>query len=404
MPLRNTATTYGSVAKTFHWLVALLILSNLPLGWIAGTLAEQVAIAPDEALIARTTLLFSLHKTIGVTIFLVALARILWALSQPKPGLLNGDRRIEALAAETVHWLLYGSLVLVPLTGWVHHAATDGFAPIWWPLGQNLPMVPKSEAVSVVASTLHFVFQWVLTVAIAAHVAGALKHHLLDGDATLRRMLPGHAPAAPTARQPGHALPLGAALVLWLAALGGAGALGWFDPSGRPAASALAAVESQWQVESGTIEFTIQQMGAGVSGSFADWTAEIAYSGTPDAEGRHGSVTVTVAIGSLSLGAVTQQAMGADFFHLAEFPTAVFAADLLSTDAGPVARGTLRIRDQDVPVEIPFDLAIEGERASATGAVTVDRRDFGLGRGVTDARSLGFEVGIRFALEATRTR
>ena len=402
MPFANSASTYGSVTKTFHWLTALLILTNLPLGWVAITLAQQVEIAPTEALIARTTLLFSLHKTLGVTIFFVALARILWALSQPKPGLLNGDRRLESWAAETVHWLLYGSLVLVPLSGWVHHAASTGFAPIWGPFGQDLPLVPKSDSLSEIASTLHFILQWVLTGAIAAHVAGALKHHLIDGDATLRRMLPGHWPALPTARQPGHVLPLVAALLIWSGALVGAGALGWFAATDRAGTPALAQVKSGWRVETGQLEFTIQQLGSTVTGSFADWTAAITYGESADANGKHGAVEVVIGIASLSLGSVTQQAMGADFFNAGAFPTAVFAADLIATGTGPVARGTLRIRDQSVPVEMPFDLTIAGDAATATGGLRVDRRAFNLGAGVVDAKTLGFEVDIRFDLTAIR--
>ncbi|WP_439525386.1 cytochrome b/b6 domain-containing protein [Roseovarius mucosus] len=401
MQRTNSATSYGSIAKGFHWLTALLILSNLPLGWYATKVAEAVAASPTEPLIAQATFLFSLHKTLGVTIFFVALARILWAMSQPKPGLLNGDRRLEAWAAETAHWLLYGSLVLVPLSGWVHHAATSGFAPIWWPLGQNLPLVPKSEALSDLASTLHFVFVLVLAGTIAAHVGGALKHHLLDGDATLRRMLPGRMDAIPTARQPNPVLPMVAAVAVWLGTLGGATALGWFDTT-QTGPTTLAAVESDWQVESGQLQVTVQQMGSAVTGSFEEWTAEIAYSETPDADGKHGDVTVTVSIASLSLGSVTQQAMGADFFNTAEFPTAIFAADLMSGETGPVARGTLTIRDQSVPVEMPFDLTITGDSAMAMGTLALDRRNFNIGNGVTDEKSLGFGVDMRFELTATR--
>ncbi|WP_375553329.1 cytochrome b/b6 domain-containing protein [Roseovarius mucosus] len=401
MQRTNSATSYGSIAKGFHWLTALLILSNLPLGWYATKVAEAVAASPTEPLIAQATFLFSLHKTLGVAIFFVALARILWAMSQPKPGLLNGDRGLEAWAAETAHWLLYGSLVLVPLSGWVHHAATSGFAPIWWPLGQNLPLVPKSEALSDLASTLHFVFVLVLVGTIAAHVGGALKHHLLDGDATLRRMLPGRMDAIPTARQPNPVLPMVAAVAVWLGTLGGATALGWFDTT-QTGPTTLAAVESDWQVESGQLQVTVQQMGSAVTGSFEEWTAEIAYSETPDADGKHGDVTVTVSIASLSLGSVTQQAMGADFFNTAEFPTAIFAADLMSTETGPVARGTLTIRDQSVPVEMPFDLTITGDSAMAMGTLALDRRNFNIGNGVTDEKSLGFGVDMRFELTATR--
>ena len=352
MPLTNSDTSYGSVTKTFHWLIALLILSNIVLGWLASNLAHQVEGSADEALIARASLLFSIHKTTGVIIFFTALARILWAISQPKPGLLNGDRGLEARAAQTAHWLLYGSLVAVPLSGWVHHAATSGFAPIWWPLGQTLPFVPKSEPLSETAATLHFLLQWVMTGAIVAHIAGALKHHLLDRDATLRRMLPGRTSAQPTERQPGHALPLVAALAIWGATIGGASAGGMFDAPEK-AAPSLAQVESDWKVQSGSLQITVVQMGSEVTGSFDEWTADITYSETPDAEGRHGTVEVTVAINSLSLGSVTSQAMGADFFNVDEYPTARFTADLIEDDEGRIARGTLTIRDQSVPVEMP---------------------------------------------------
>jgi len=402
MPLANSATTYGAVTKGFHWLTALLILANLPLGWLAAEMAETVRQGGDDALIARTALLFSIHKTTGVAVFFVALGRILWALSQPKPGLLNGDRPLEAWAAETVHWLLYGALVLVPLSGWVDHAAAAGFAPIWWPFGQGLPFVPKSEALSALAGSLHFVFVVVLAGALVAHVTGALKHHLIDGDATLRRMLPGVTPGAPTARQPGHAAPLVAALAVWAAMLGGAAGLGWFEARPEAAGQSLAAVQSDWAVQEGSLQIRVRQMGSEETGSFADWTADITYAETRDAEGRHGAVEVVVAIPSLTLGSVTSQAMGPDFFAAEAHPTATFAADLVAEEGGQVARGTLTIKGTSVPVEMPFSLTIEGDTARAEGALTVDRRDFGIGLGTKDAGTLGFEVGISFELVATR--
>ncbi|WP_306116188.1 MULTISPECIES: cytochrome b/b6 domain-containing protein [unclassified Roseovarius] len=407
MALRNTNTTYGAVAKTFHWLTALLILSAIPLGIIASNLAhglEDPSATPDEATITLTATLFSLHKTIGVTVFLVALARIAWALGQPKPGLLNGDNAPEAWLAETVHWLLYGSLVAVPLSGWVHHAATTGFAPIWWPFGQSLPFVPKDPGLAELTGVLHYVLQWILLGAIGLHIAGALKHHVIDRDATLRRMLPGHAPAEPTAQQPNHALPFVTALAIWAMALGGASTLGWF--SGKHAATdapaALAEVESDWQVQEGTLALSVQQLGSAVTGQFADWTADITYDETPDSAGKHGAVEVTIATSSLSLGSVTDQAKGAGYLDTGTHPTAVFAADLIARDGGHVATGTLTIRDQSVPVEMPFKLNIENDTATASGSLSVDRRDFGIGADVKDEGSLGFAVEVSFELTATR--
>ncbi|MEM1006256.1 MAG: cytochrome b, partial [Pseudomonadota bacterium] len=282
MSSTNTFSSYGSVAKTFHWLTALLIFTALPLGWIANDLAYAIYdpnIASTEADIATAARLFSLHKTVGVAVFFVALARILWAITQTKPGLLNADNKPEAFAAETVHWLLYASLVLVPLSGWVHHAAAEGFAPILWPFGQNLPFVPKSPELAEWTASLHWLFIWVLAGSLVLHVMGALKHHVVDKDSTLRRMLPGQSNAPRPPQQHHSALPVVAALMVWIAVLAGGLGLGVFSShsaAGTDAAE-LADVQSDWQVQDGTLALTITQLGSPVTGSFADWTAAITF-------------------------------------------------------------------------------------------------------------------------------
>jgi cytochrome b561 len=98
MSASNTTRSYGSVTKTFHWLTVLLILAAIPLGIIANGLAYDTS----EAL-AFKAFLFSMHKTVGITAFFVALARIFWALSQPKPAGLHPERRAESFLAELVH-------------------------------------------------------------------------------------------------------------------------------------------------------------------------------------------------------------------------------------------------------------------------------------------------------------
>ena len=176
-------TTYASVTKVFHWLTALLIIVAIPLGLIANYAPYDTG---DQ--LAFKALLFSMHKTVGVSAFFVALLRILWAMTQTKPGPLHPERTLETLLAEVVHWMLYLSLMMVPLTGWIDHAATSGFAPIWWPFGQTLPFVPQSETVSGIFSGLHWMFTKLLAASIFLHSAGALKHHFIDKDDTLRRM------------------------------------------------------------------------------------------------------------------------------------------------------------------------------------------------------------------------
>ncbi|MEB8388671.1 cytochrome b/b6 domain-containing protein [Rhodobacteraceae bacterium KMM 6894] len=403
MPRQNTPSTYGSITRLFHWLTALMIAALFALGIIASEISERITAADgasSDALIGWAKLLFSTHKTLGIALFAVAVLRILWALSQPRPRLLNGDNWLESRLAETVHWLLYGSLIAVPLSGWVHHAASAGFAPIWWPLGQGLPFVPIDPYLSKLAGTLHYLLQWVLAGAIVLHVIGALKHHVIDRDATLRRMWSGIA-AEPTEHQPGHVLPLIAALAIWGAVIGGAAGFGWFAPQ-TGGAPTLETVDSDWQVQDGTLQITISQMGADVTGRFADWTAGITYGETADATGKHGAVAVTINIGSLTLGSVTDQAMGPDYFDASTWPTAEFDADLINAEQGLIADGTLRIRDQSVPVQMPVTLQIEGDTATASGRLTVDRRDFQIGQGTTDPDSLGFAVLIDWQLTATR--
>ncbi|MGR3505471.1 MAG: cytochrome b/b6 domain-containing protein [Paracoccaceae bacterium] len=402
MPRRNSAIEYGSVTKTFHWLTALLILSAIPLGLIATNLAHRIE-AGETDLIGLTTLLFSLHKTIGIAAFATALGRIIWAISQPSPGLLNGARRTEANLAGTVHWLLYGAMLITPLSGWVHHAATSGFAPIWWPLGQTLFFVPQSAVVADAASTVHFLASRVLIISILLHVAGALKHHLIDKDDTLRRMLPlAKATTTPSPAQPGHALPLVAAGIIWLGILGAGAAPALISlPANSESAAQQTAAPGDWQVENGTLALTIRQMGSDVAGKFSDWTAQISFVDDP-AQDRNGSVRVEVTIGSLSLGSVTGQAMGADFFDEAKHPRAVFEADILRDGDGFVADGTLSIKGNAVPVRLPFALELNGNQADMTGEMTLDRRDFRIGASVDEAGTLAFEVGIAVALTAQR--
>ena len=405
MPYSNTHSTYGGVAKTFHWLTALLMFTVIPVGYFANELAHAIkdpAITTTEADLTQAAFLFSLHKTLGVILFFVAIARVLWAFTQPKPGLLNAENIPEAFAAETIHWLLYGSLILAPLSGWIHHAATTGFAPIWLPFGQTLPFVPKDPAFAEFMSGLHYVFVWTLVAALALHIAGALKHHIIDRDSTLRRMLPGAADTPQLDPQTHSRMPLVAALVLWGAAFGVGSFIGVFDHSASHTQTAeLEAVQSDWTVQDGTLALSVTQMGSPVTGSFADWTAAITFD-DPETPGPAGSVDVTIAIGSIALGSVTSQAVGKDFFDAATFPTATFKADLFKTETGYEARGPLAIRDKSVDIILPFTLDQQDNTAVMAAEIPLNRLDFGVGTHMPDEGSLAFGVTVSVNLTATR--
>lgn len=387
---RNTHQSYGSVARSLHWLTALLILTAIPLGLYANALPFDSATAA-----AYKFQVFSLHKTLGVTIFFVALVRILWALTQPRPVPLHPERRVETFAAESVHWMLYISLVVVPLSGWVRHAAIDGFAPILWPFGQDLPFIAKSEPLSNAASALHLAFTKLLIAALLLHIAGALKHVFIDRDHTLNRMLRG-TPAGSGAHR-GTLAPLATALAIYAAGAGIAIAL--IPPAPETPGAAAAATTGNWQVTEGSLGLTVKQAGAKVTGQFANWNAEIAFD---PAASSGNAVTVTIDTASLSLGSVTPQAQMPEFFDVATHPTATFTAEIQPEGDAYAATGSLSLRGVTQPLTLPFTLQIDGDTATMQGSATLDRRDYAMGASYPDEATVGFPVTVNVVLSAKR--
>jgi len=388
-----TMTAYATTTKTFHWLTALMIITIIPLGGFANDLPITT-----DAEVAFKTLLFSIHKTLGVAVFGVALARIAYAVTRTKPAGLHPDRKLETMLAESVHWLLYLSLVLVPLTGWIHHSAAAITAPIWIPFAQALPFIPKDPTVSDFFGALHGLWAKILIGAILLHFAGAMKHHFIDKDSTLRRMWFGHKTLYPRAQHLSRLPPFIAAGIFALVA--GAGAATGMLTHAKSTVPALVSVASDWAVTQGTVGITVDQLGNAVSGQFTDWVAAITFDETAPVQA--GGVTATINIGSLELGAVTSQAMGPDFFDQTQFPNAVFNADLIRDGANYLADGTLSIKGISVPVVMPFTVTIDGDTATMTSALQLDRRDFTIGESMTDAGNLGFVVDVQIELTATR--
>ena len=395
MSHKNTQTSYSTTTKVFHWLTALLIIAIIPLGAVANRLPYDTS-----AELALKAQLFSAHKTLGILVFFVALARILWAMTQSKPGHLHPDRRFETLLAEMVHWALYISLVIVPLSGWIEHAATTGFAPIWWPFGQSLPFIPQNETLAHTFASLHWIFGKVLIAALLLHIVGALKHHFVDGDVTLHRMWFGKTVAPPVQAFRARLMAPVAALALFAVATGIGALTGFFDIEEPTGAATLDSVQSDWVVQSGEIAITVKQLGSDVTGTFTDWTAAISFDPAPaDIMGR---VETTVSIGSLSLGSVTEQAMGPDYFDQAQFETAVFTADIKPDGETYIADGTLTLKGQTLPVALPFTLDIVDGVATMNGQTTLDRLDFKIGESMDSEASLAFDVRVGITLTATQ--
>lgn len=401
--LGNTRETYGLVAQLLHWATAVLIFILLPLGVYMYDLPDSTG-----AEVARKAWFYSLHKTLGVTVFAIAIFRVLWALIQPHPRLLNADRTLESLAAQTVHWTLYGAIICMPLTGWLHHSASEGFAPIWWPLPQDLPIVAKDPHLARALGVTHYFTAILLVLSLALHIGGALKHALIDRDGTLGRMIPGVRPVAPEALSaPRHKwLPMILAALAFVA-LGAASlydAVKYTQSIAQNQTELSPAEASGWLVdkEKSRIAIEIVQMGNPVSGGFDNWSAAITFD--PD-DLEAASVEVEVDVASITLGGVAEQARGPNFLNVAAHPVARFvSASFASTGENTYeAKGELSLAGRSQPLTLPFSLRIEGDRAFVEAEVTLERLAFGIGeQGFSGDGQLGFGVKVKVTLEADR--
>ena len=167
---------YGAVAVTLHWSIATLIIVNWGLGYLAEWIEEAGANAVP------------LHKSIGLTVLALSLARLAWRLVHPAPALpasMGGWRRRAALAT---HFLFYVLIITLPLTGWLRTSA--GKYPLTWFGLTDVPKFPVARETSAVAATAHELMAWAMLALLILHVAAALHHHFRLRDGILLRMLP----------------------------------------------------------------------------------------------------------------------------------------------------------------------------------------------------------------------
>lgn len=184
MSWKNTAQRWGGVSQGLHWLLAALIL----LQGILGLVMVGMVNSPDKIR------LYALHKSIGLTIFALAVLRLGWRLYAGTPAPVPGLSRWQRSGARLSHCTLYALLFAIPLSGWLFNSAA-GFPLQWFALFNLPPITAVDPGMREIAGAVHAWLFWVLVAVTLVHVAAALHHHLFLGDATLARMLPGRRPA-----------------------------------------------------------------------------------------------------------------------------------------------------------------------------------------------------------------
>jgi len=169
---------YGGVAIALHWVTAALIVANL----LLGLSMVPLPISP------RKLQWYIFHKWIGVTVFLVAWARLGWRWRHAAPAAVampDWQRR----AAAVTHWILYALLVTVPISGWVYSSAT-GVQVVYLGLVPLPDLVAKDKALAEILKAVHVTLNFAMFSLVCVHAAAALKHQFVDRDAVLARMLP----------------------------------------------------------------------------------------------------------------------------------------------------------------------------------------------------------------------
>ncbi len=171
---------YDPIARSLHWLIALMILGSFAL----GLYMHELPLSPQKLK------LYSWHKWAGVSIFLLVLGRAAWRITHRPPPLPSGMTALQKTLAGAGHGLLYLLMFAIPLSGWLMSSA-KGFQTVWFGILPLPDLVAKDADLGDALRSLHEALNLLLALSVAGHVLMALKHHFIDKDGLLLRMAPG---------------------------------------------------------------------------------------------------------------------------------------------------------------------------------------------------------------------
>lgn len=176
MQIKNSELTYGVVAKSIHWVVAIIMIGLLGF----GLYMVRIPISLEKVK------LYGWHKEFGMLVLMLAIVRIIWRLYNVVPKL--SIPMWEQLAARTAHWGFYGLMFALPITGWLMSSAAG--LPVsffgWFVLPD---LIAPDQALEKLLVEVHKWLSYGLIGLLCAHVGASLKHHFIDKNDILRRML-----------------------------------------------------------------------------------------------------------------------------------------------------------------------------------------------------------------------
>jgi cytochrome b561 len=189
MTARDATTRYGTVAMSLHWLIAIAVIFNIWLGFYMGDLPRA---DPDRFWFIQ------FHKSTGLSILVLSVARVLWRVVNPMPALPEKMAGWERILARGVHYIFYVLIIAIPLAGWAMvSSSTRGLPTVWYGLVEwpNIPFLAElsldqKKYFGEIFEDTHNALAYLALGLIVLHVAAALKHQFWDRDTVLSRMLP----------------------------------------------------------------------------------------------------------------------------------------------------------------------------------------------------------------------
>ena len=174
--LENTPNSYGSIAKFFHWFMAITLLCL----FIVGYNLENFVMPA----------LFKAHKAIGFLILLIVVARLLWRFGNITPSYESSMPKWMVLAGHAMHYTLYALMIVVPLAGFI--SSNAGQYPVSFLFLFDMPSLfaTKNPELSKVAMFIHKQAAAIFAYAIGVHILAALYHHYIKKDDILKRIIP----------------------------------------------------------------------------------------------------------------------------------------------------------------------------------------------------------------------
>lgn len=339
---------YTRTAISLHWLIAALVFAGWGLGWYMHDLPAS----PSKLQY------YSWHKWIGVTVFMLALVRALWRATHAPPPLPATTAPWQVRAARVSHFLFYLLLLALPLSGWLMSSA-KGFQTVYLGLVPLPDLLAKDKALGETLEEVHEVLGVALAWLVVLHVAAAAKHHFVDRDQVLRRMLP---------------------VLLAALLLGAAAAAGTVD-----------AAKSE-------VSATFRQMNVQVEGQFTAFRGAVVFD---PADPAAATARLEVDTASFDLGAeeYNEEVRGKEWFDSKTHPRATFVSSRVAAAGSDrfTVEGTLTLKGKARAIVVPVTVVPADGGRSYEGQFTVSRKAYDIGDAEWD-EVLEDPVVVRFRI------